>query len=153
MADDLSERVTAPLLLEGDARSCSEVTLARSLSHAGEEVEGLTDAVGERDEVVEEPGAARPDEGPPVELEREEERRTSLDGPVAVQLRVDHAQAEQEDDERWDDRDAEDGAPNGRVVGVVAAGGRVDDEVQDAGEDGAERENEVGDLRKEMCIR
>ena len=55
------------------------------------------DAVGEGDEVVEEPGAAGADEGLPVVAEDEAVGDGFLDGAAAVELRVHHLDAEVED--------------------------------------------------------
>lgn len=89
------------------------------------------------------PCAGGSDQRLPVVANREQDRHARLDGTLAIQLRVEHPQAEDEDSKRRHDADPEDDAPDRVEVGVQAAGGFKDDQVKDARKDGSEREDEV----------
>ena len=103
------------------------------------------DAVGEDDEVVQEPGAGRPDERLPVVPQHQLVRDALLDGAAAVQLRVEHLDAEVEDGQRQQDADAEGDAPHRVDVRHGVAGGGVDDQVHDDDDHAAGAQREVGD--------
>lgn len=101
------------------------------------------DAVGEGDKVVEEPGAAGADQRFPVVPDDQAVGDVPLDGAAAVELGVEHLEAEVEDGQGQRDADAEADAPHGREVGL--AGGGQHDEEDGHGERAAEREGEIGD--------
>lgn len=124
--------------------SATQDVIARRGHNAGDDGAG-EDAVGEGDKVVEEPGTAGADEGAPVVAQHELIGDLLLDGAAAVELRVEHAQAEVEDGQGQDDADTHADTPDGRQVGRGAAGGGQHDEEDDDGEGSAEREGQVGD--------
>ena len=118
---------------------------ARLVHDAGDDVPA-EHAVGEGDEVVEEPGAARADQGFPVVPQDQAVGHVALDGAPAVELGVEHLNAEVEHRQGPDHADAEAHAPDRAEVQGGGAPGRGEDDEEDAdGEGPAEGEGEVGD--------
>jgi hypothetical protein len=137
-------------------RSSGRISVKRSAGNPGSDAQsrtGCAETVSARirrigieegaEQCHSQPCAGSSDQRFPVIADREQDRHARLNGTLAIQLRVEHPEAENEDGERGHDADPEDDAPDRVEVGVQTTGGFKDDQVENAGKDGSEREDEV----------